>query len=187
MSKPLLFGLTGKARSGKDTTGIIIQLLLAHTQLVSWADPIRRALRAMYPGLNDAHIYGDLKETPLPVLGKSPRQMMQTLGTDWGRNIIHKDIWLMIGMNNIAAAMDEGHNVVVTDVRFENEAEAIRNMGGHILHIRRDNQQTIQESTHASEAGIAVLESDWVVHNTGTVEDLQTRLSGIIGRIQRDS
>ena len=81
-------------------------------------------------GLIREQLWGDEKETPLDFLGgKTPRQAMQTLGTEWGRNLIYDGIWLH--------AWERAFNkcstpVVVDDLRFINEAEMIKRLGGKI-------------------------------------------------------
>lgn len=155
MLKPKLIGLTGKARSGKDTVAKIIQTSNPGTVLISFAEPIRNALRGMI-GLTDEHFHGSLKEVPLGWINKSPRQLMQTLGTQWGRELVDDQIWIKWAQQDIQKYLRLGVNVVVTDVRFENEATMIRAMGGTIWHIERDSAQAV--NSHVSEAGVAFVE-----------------------------
>jgi hypothetical protein len=64
-------------------------------------------------------IEGDLKEAVHPELGVSPRHLMVTLGTEWGRDAVHPDLWVRIW----AASLPEAAHVVAEDVRFPNEVE----------------------------------------------------------------
>jgi hypothetical protein len=168
MFNPRLIGLHGAARSGKDTVG---QMLADSFNVgrISFAEPIRNALRGML-GLTDEHFHGSLKEVVIPWLGKSPRQLMQTLGTEWGRGLINPDIWLLLAQRSVDDYQEQGRSVVITDVRFENEADLIRAMGGQVWHIHRPNVQ--QVAAHASESGIAFLTGDRRIDNNSSLEDL---------------
>jgi len=166
--KPKIIGLSGKARSGKDTAAGMLKTAF-NAKTVAFADPIRDAMRVLFD-FNEEHFNGSLKEVVVPWIGKSPRQLMQTLGTEWGRNIVNNDIWRILAARKIEQITDSFDHAVVTDVRFENEAEMIRSMGGRVWHIVRDNIPTV--SAHASERGIDVHAGDVIIYNNGTMEDL---------------
>lgn len=174
--KPLLIGLHGRARTGKDTAA---RYLAAQFALYSYAfaDPIKAAITQLF-SLSHAHIEGNLKEALLPGVGKSPRQLMQLLGTEWGREQVHPELWLLLAAQNIAyqQEVDQSHynGVVIRDVRFENEAAWIRSQGGHVVHILRPNAEVV--AAHSSESGIAIHDNDFLVHNEGTVEQFHRQL-----------
>lgn len=174
--KPLLIGLHGLARTGKDTAA---SYLVTQFALYSYAfaDPIKAAIFHLF-NLTQEHIEGNLKEVLLPGIGKSPRQLMQLLGTEWGREQVHPELWLLLAAQNIAyqQEVDQNHynGVVIRDVRFENEADWIRRQGGRVVHILRPNAQAV--SAHSSESGIAIHDNDFVIHNEGTIEDFQQQL-----------
>lgn len=90
----LLIGLTGSARSGKTTAAkhMAIEHGLLH---YAFAQPLK-AMLAQGMNLTDDHLEGALKEQPLPWLGKAPRELMQLLGTEWGRGMVHSDLWLLL-------------------------------------------------------------------------------------------
>jgi hypothetical protein len=111
---------------------------------------------------NQIRYYETHKEESIPVIGVSMRHLLQTLGTEWGRKLIDSNIWLRAAGRRICDLSDEGLNVVIEDVRFENEAALIRGLGGRILHIERD---TGYQDGHASEAGIKFKEGDVLIHN----------------------
>src|SRR4051812_49215672 len=126
--KPKLIGLTGKARSGKDTVAsFLIEQFAVRT--LAFARPLKEGLKTMFH-LTEEHVNGSLKETVIPEFGKSPRQMLQTLGTDWGRSLVADDIWLIVAKRNIEQWLHEHDDVAITDVRFDNEANMVRDMGG---------------------------------------------------------
>ena len=120
----MLIGLAGKARCGKDTVGDI--LVAEHDfERVSFAGPLKDAVRTilgMSPGTLE-----EFKDKELDFLdGVTPRRMLQTLGTEWGRETIHPEIWIRIARERIQLIQEMGGtNIVITDVRFDNEAEMI--------------------------------------------------------------
>lgn len=181
----LLIGLAGKARSGKDTAA---SYLAAQYALLSYAfaDPLKTALAQLF-GLTSAHLEGALKELPLPDIGKSPRELMQLLGTEWARDMVHRDLWLLLAKQNISAQLDgdqSHHNgVIIRDVRFENEAQWIRSQGGVVVHIQRPDAQPV--AAHISETPLLVGTKDAVVHNTGSIEDFHSELRTLMIYLQR--
>jgi len=166
MTMPKLIGLTGRARSGKDS---LASYLRAHHGFhsLAFADPIREGLQAMF-GIGDHFAY-DAKEVPIPGIGKSYRELAQTLGTEWGRELISPEIWLRVMVLRVERVLST-KSVVITDVRFENEAELIRKNGGIIFHLRRENQPEVRE--HISENGIEQ-ESNEPVFISANLFDLQ--------------
>lgn len=168
----MLIGLTGKARSGKDTVGDWLETEIGF-QRVAFAGALKEGLATML-GLSERHVHGDLKETVLPEFGKSPRQMMQSLGTEWGRMCVCEDIWLIVAKNKVEYLMSKGYSVVLTDVRFDNEAALVREMGGEVWHIQRDAAQKV--NAHQSEAGVAKLEGDFLLENNSTLDSLYAKI-----------
>lgn len=163
-----LIGIAGSAGSGKDTAASFLKEGFNYKS-VAFADPIRAGMKSII-GLQDKHFQHPTKEVVLPEFGKSPRQMMQTLGTDWARELVHKDFWLILAGKNIERIRMDGYHAVVTDVRFENEAKYIRESGGAIWHMKRDGAGT--PHVHASEAGVPFAEGDETIDNSGTLGQL---------------
>lgn len=128
-----LIALTGPAGCGKSTAADY--LIMSHGFVrVKFAGPLKAMLRAV--GMGDAEIEGDLKERPHPLLcGKTPRYAMQTLGSEWGRDIIGPDFWIGLWDRTVCDVLDHGGKVVVDDCRFENEAGAVRRLGGTIVRL----------------------------------------------------
>lgn len=167
-----LIGLAGPARSGKNTTA---DILCRHWLAVQYAFalPLKAMLQAGF-GLNDVDLDGWRKEEPNPLLGgKSPRQLLQTLGTEWGRQLVDPDIWVTQTRRWCQAFHDDDPDaaIILTDVRFQNEADFIRRNGGLIIHLRRTDCQPV--SQHRSENGVDYLEGiDFLIHNNGTLDEL---------------
>lgn len=173
---PPLIGLTGPAGAGKDTTAAHLVEAYGYAS-IAFAAPIRRGISAMLQ-IAPERFQHPLKEQVLPQFGKSPREMMQTLGTEWGRNLVHPDLWLIIARAEIMAAWQRGRAVVVTDVRFDNEAQLLREMNGEIWHIERHGAGTTHR--HASENGVRRSWNDIALCNEGRISDLHRAVDEVL-------
>lgn len=106
----------------------------------------------------------------------TPRYVLQTLGTEWGRTI-DKDIWVKTALRR-AAALKDGDAVLITDVRFINEARAIVAGGGQVWRIERPGAGLSGTAgAHVSEKEQASTEFmkfvKYVVRNDGTLDELR--------------
>jgi hypothetical protein len=161
-----VIGLAGRARSGKDTAANFI-IAARGGYRYGFADPIRAMLKPLGVDMNDPY-WNARKEETIPALGASPRRLMQTLGTEWGRDLIHPDLWVTLARQRF---LNQGPGMVITDVRFENEAAWIRRCGGLVVHLYRRDAATVEE--HSSEESLDVHATDVQLLNNGTLEDLQ--------------
>lgn len=166
---PKLIGLAGPARSGKDTVAKLLKTAVGNVESLAFADPIRNMLGAGF-GFDERHFNGPLKEVQIDWIGKSYRQMAQTLGTEWGREQVNQNLWVLHAWERAKKFHAEGKHVVVTDVRFNNEADFLREHGATVWHVVRPNVQAVQ--AHVSEAGILWSTEDFTIVNNSTVEDL---------------
>ena len=166
MPQAPLIGIAGRARSGKDTVANFIVAAIGGYRY-SFADPIRAMLAPLGVDMSDPY-WQARKEEPIPALGVSPRRMMQTLGTEWGRQLINPDLWLIMAHQRL---LQNGPGMVISDVRFDNEAAWIRKHGGRIIHVIRPDTKAVE--AHASEDGIEMQDTDARLFNSGTLEELQ--------------
>lgn len=171
-----LIALTGYKGSGKDTAGR--GFTAAGYVEVKFAGGFKAMLRAYlaYRGVDPERIErmmeGDLKEVPCVEFGgKTPRYAQQTLGSEWGRHLIHPDLW-------VDTALDRAKRetrVVITDCRFPNEAEAVRRAGGKIMRIERPGHPV--DLSHESERHIAKIPADiTLVNDFDNPQDLTSRI-----------
>lgn len=178
MSERLVIGLCGAANSGKNTVAALLGF-----REVSFADPLYRMLSEMLDVSVDSLRDRRAKERIIPWLGKSPRQLLQTLGTEWGRSMVADDIWVRLAMREINK---NEANVAVTDVRFDNEAEMLkREFGGVIWKVERPGASTC--AGHTSEAGISPHLVDRVVVNGGAVGDLEATVREALNATLKDT
>lgn len=176
----MLIGLCGAAGCGKTT--IAEGLRDRHGfKILSFADPLYDAVSVItgvpVERLKDRAV----KEVELAGIGKSPRFLLQTLGTDWGRRMIDENIWVNAAMARVA----DDEDVVIADVRFDNEADAIRDRGGRVLYVIRPGWQCLMaaEASHASERGVSIEKIDGYLTNDGTVDQLLEQVMGLIIQI----
>ncbi len=127
-----------------------------------FAGPLKAMLRTL--GLTEAQVDGDEKETPCELLsGHTPRMAMVTLGTEWGRMLIGKDLWVNATMLRVDTDLAAGRLVVIDDLRFDNEALAVRARGGLIIQLERPG--VVYTGEHASEVGVSGCYIDHIVPN----------------------
>lgn len=110
-------------------------------------------------------VYED-KGAKLPALDVTVRHVLQTLGTEWGRTCIGPDVWLTCWRATATAR----RLVVVDDVRFPNEADLIRDLGGELWCVWRPG--LANTTGHTSEGGLDDFPFDRWIMNDGTLEDL---------------
>ena len=181
--KPILIGLTGPARSGKSSTAH--HLVIEHGfEFYAFADPLRDALTAIFK-LSPQNFEGAAKEEAIAWLGRSPRQLMQLLGTEWGRHMISANLWVDLAeqhLNAIADASLTAPHFVISDVRFENEADFIRKRGGCVIHVRRLDAPDV--NPHVSETGVAIQDNDLVLHNDGDLSELHGQINELLYALQ---
>jgi len=174
-----LIGLVGRKSVGKDTAALV--LTQQGYQIAKFAG----ALKAMIAGYLD---YIGLTEDAIRVIiedyrvkevesdyfcGRSPRHAMQTLGTEWGRDLMAQDIWVRACMLR-CKSLDKA---VITDVRFPNEVAAVKEAGGSVIRIVRNASRV---DNHASENFIDSLAVDHEISNNGTITELHQKLLVIV-------
>lgn len=170
-----VIGIAGAARTGKDTTADFILAKIGGYKY-SLAQPIREMLRPLGIHMEQPY-WKQNKEKTIPAFNASPRRIMQTLGTEWGRQTIDPNIWL----NLMIARLHGRPGMIIPDVRFDNEAKAIRDRGGIIIHLTRDSAPKVE--AHASENGVKAIEGDYHINNNGDLESLQQSVNTLLDEI----
>jgi hypothetical protein len=177
---PRLIGLVGYQRVGKTTTAKLLEEQHGYTW-TRFAGPLKDMLRVL--GLTDHELDGPLKNEPCALLGgKTPVQAMQTLGTEWGRKMIYSDLWLDTWKRRVEDLLHLGEGVVVDDVRFGNEAAAIRTLGGELWLVERPGFE--RASAHESEAFVAEVKAMKVIINEGSMAQLSEAVNTALWRNQ---
>lgn len=157
-----IIGLVGAIGSGKSTVATCLTNYAYRR--VRFSAPLKNMFRGL--GLGYEHIEGNLKEEPCDLLsGFTPRYCMQTLGTEWARNIIDENFWTNIWIKEA----NKYPRVVAEDCRFPNEALAIRSLGGEIWLIKREGFSC---EGHSSETEMAGINPDKIILNNSSIEIL---------------
>jgi len=170
----MIIGLSGYAQSGKDT---VAELLCVDYKFHrrSFADPIREAIYRLNPyiindGLNDGswRVADDVDEHGWEMAKQHPevRRLMQVFGTEIGRKMFGENFWVDIAL----AGLNSNQRVVIADVRFPNEADAIKNLGGQVWRINRLGNSAV--NNHSSEHAMDNYLFNHVIYNNETIEEL---------------
>jgi len=176
----MIIGICGAAGAGKDTiAGLLVE---RGYRQIAFADPIYEAV-SVITGLSVDDLKDrSRKENTLGWISQSPRRLLQSLGTEWGREMIHPEIWVMSALRRV----EEGGDYCITDVRFPNEAEAIKARGGVVWRVARPGFSALadDEAGHSSEAGIPARYIDDELENAGTMDDLAAAVDAALGNLQ---
>lgn len=181
----MLVGVSGYAQCGKDT---IASLLVeehgflragfadALREFAYAANPIVKAIAGSlggrtslaylrYADLVDKVGYEGAKQLP------EVREFLQRVGTEAGRRVLGEDIWVETAMNRL----EPDKNYVFTDVRFPNEAGAVRDRGGVVWRVTRPGFGPV--NGHPSETALDDYNFDRHIENDGTLDDLRRAVS----------
>lgn len=174
----MLIGLTGRAGSGKGEVADVLVKERGFFKL-SLAAPLKRFCKDVF-GWTDEQLYGPSYERNRPDArwgGLTPRHALQTLGTDWGRSM-HPDVWIDYALRAVRGSRD---SFVLDDVRFDNEAAAIRNAGGTVIEVFRPGTRLEGAAgQHVSEAGISQEHIGWTLINDSDLAVLKLRARRIV-------
>jgi hypothetical protein len=182
----MILGITGAIGSGKDT---IADYLIKHHGFVrlSFAGKVKDVAHVVF-GWDRELLEGLTKESRAwrevvdPYWGISPRAALQRIGTEMFRTHIHPDTWVKAVVRMIQAAPEK--NYVITDCRFENEVNALKELGGKILHVSRGAEPAwaadaraglaCLSSVHITDWNVYKLQrfADYSINNSGTLDDL---------------
>ncbi|MFA6051544.1 MAG: hypothetical protein WC762_03040 [Methylobacter sp.] len=173
----MIIGIAGSKYSGKSTAAE--HLFMQGFERLSFATPLKQMALVLLANVgmdpDEIREAEQDKEAIIPKIGVSYRTLLQTLGTDWGRNTISSELWLLCAKQRVMALA--GKAIVFDDVRFDGEAAFIREQGGLIIHLIRD---TGFVDVHASEKGVTRYPCDAVIGNNGTLDGLRSRVSEAI-------
>jgi hypothetical protein len=179
----LIIGLGYKAGVGKDT--VANALVEAGFVKVGFADAVKAACGAVC-GFNFRQLYvAGEKDRVDPFWGFSPRTAMQVMGSAL-RNNLAPDVWIRSLMRRIDTELQD-KNIVICDVRYPNEAEAIKAAGGYVIRVERPGLVTAMseaEQVHESEVSMnAYADWDGEVVNDGELKDVAPKAMAMLYKL----
>lgn len=170
---PKVIAFIGEIGAGKTTASKYVTNRHRYLR-VPFAGPLKGMLLVL--GLTEEQVNGSLKEVPSAILcGKTPREAMQRLGTEWGRDQVGSDLWANVWSLEADYRLKRGTGVVVDDARFNNEFQVIKDRGGVFVRVERPGERS-GFTGHASEAEHRSLVADYTIANDGSVADLLSKV-----------
>lgn len=180
MSRELI-GFCGRAGSGKDSAAAV--LVAAGWTRVAFADGVKEMAYDIDP------VVRNKVGTPMPLAGlvdvvgwdrakelPDVRRFLQRLGTEGVRRHLGDSVWVDLAAEKIDAV---GGPVVVTDVRFPNEVEMVRLLGGVVVRVERPGVAAVV--AHSSETAVDGVPPDLTLLNDGDLEQLARRVNVLAG------
>ena len=177
---PKLVGVYAPAaQSGKSSVANVF--VAQGYRRVKFADPLKNMVRSLLRDVGfdnvtiERYVEGDLKEVPIEQLGgKTSRFILQTIGTDWGREIMYPNLWIDVAMAKVDRYLERGYNVVVDDLRFPNELAALNVR--HATTIRVTRPGFVPTSRYEGAMDEVRFHID--LFNNGTLEQLKGLVLG---------
>lgn len=186
--KPVLIALySSSMRSGKSTVAHMLTERL-HGVTHSFATPLYHLVISIAaPFLGGESVVrqwlaDERKDHGLiPGLGTTLRHMLQTLGTTWGRDCIHRDLWVLLARKKASEALLRS-SVIFDDMRFLNEFDMVRSVGGWCIRIDRPGEA--RGDTSIGEGLLDHHTFDATIRNDGSLLDLRMRVWGVVEELE---
>lgn len=174
----MIIGLSGYARSGKDTVaGMLIGLHGYDNR--AFAAPLKTSLELLNPIIKDNmrldEILTNFGWERAKDIFPEVRRLLQVLGKEVGRDLISENVWINIATKELAA----GDKIVFTDVRFPNEAAAVKLLGGEVWRVDRPGVEAA--NMHPSETAMDGWKFDAVIQNDKDLDNLKTQIRVLLG------
>lgn len=167
----MIIGIAGKMGSGKSTVAQIISEKCQDQTILPFAKPLKDIAYQMgWNGVKD----------------EKGRRLLQLLGTECGRECIGEDVWVNLWLKEVITACESYEdgtlmvvkNVIADDLRFENEIDAIKRLGGKTIKVKRLTNR--EESSHASERDLPDSLFDCIINNDGSIDQLKEKVWSIL-------
>lgn len=175
----MILGLSGYAQAGKDTAGRFLVEEHGYVRY-AFADKLRSFLYAENPFVDPPNRVQDIVDRYGWERAKldfaEVRGLLQRLGTEAGRKILGENVWVDAVFNDIKR--DGIGEVVITDVRFPNEAQMIKERGGLVVRINRPEVTAV--NAHPSETSLDDWPFDLVVPNDGSLNLLRESMKWVV-------
>lgn len=193
MSGRLKIGISGKARTGKNTTAEMIvkhmNIPMEQCKIVALADPMKHIVKTMFPEASNECLFGpsELRSTIISEKYKDKsgkalthRQALIDLGA-FGRQY-NDTIWL----NCLVADANQSKDKIVyicSDVRFVNEFDFLKNAGFYMIRIKRPTYTKIDDISETQQDNILDDDFHSVIDNEGLLDDLSNCIADIVAKL----
>lgn len=191
VNRTFLIGIHGKAHTGKDT---VAKHLIEKYNLLRYGPsvPVKNTTAAMFDIPREWLDDEKMKEHYVEFWGMTVRQMAQKVGKESSRDVFGNDIWMrhvekkLIDIKHNPYSIKElnvfqpkrYNGIVLADIRYESEVKWIKNNGGDVIFVRRDNTSPINGyEGHDGEKGLPDDLADILLYNNGTIEELYKSLN----------
>ncbi|MFE9026219.1 hypothetical protein ACFYOA_08145 [Streptomyces iakyrus] len=183
-------GLIGKARSGKDSVASRLVWTRNYSR-VAFADPLKAMAMRLNPYVDastdiDGRIELERLSQTVELIGwerakdevPEVRRVLQNIGQAQREH--DEDYWVRLALRKVDAADSWKLPVVISDVRYRNEAEALRKRGFVLIHVTRPGASAGENADHASETELDGFHTDLTIGNTGTLDDLNRVVDSLL-------
>lgn len=181
----MIIGISGRKFSGKSTVATLLFNATGY-KIVSFADKLKDVTCLLSGCTREQLEDYDFKENSLvpahlrPYCGDAEqptyRAFLQHFGSEFMRSV-NDSIWIDCTLANAGA-----FNLIISDVRFPNEAKAIKDRGGIIIKVVRDGIES--NDTHCSETSINEIIPDFIVHNDSSMQDLVFNIDTLVRHLR---
>ena len=171
-----IIAFAGQKGSGKDTCADYLVEHYGYTKY-AFATPIKDICRTLFD-LSEEQLYGDLRETIDERYSQTPRQLLQKFGTDFCRDMIDQEFWINYFKRWAKRTDLQNDKIVISDVRFQNEMDAVNDLGGRVFAIKRPGHDESADQ-HVSEQQ-HLIGYHGIIHNDGTIDSLVSQVKSQI-------
>lgn len=177
----MLIGLHGKPRSGKDT---VAAYLIKKFNLLRYGSsvPVKDTVATMFGVPREYFDDDKMKDQVDPFWNMTYRQMAQKVGKECSRDVFGENFWLRFIERKLTEIQHQGYynGMILADIRYANEAEWVKQQGGKVIYIIRDNLPVSSGGDHAAEQGLSLDLASVVVYNNSTIEELYKKIDLVI-------
>ncbi|MFJ6636577.1 hypothetical protein ACIQMR_35215 [Streptomyces sp. NPDC091376] len=190
-------GIIGRARVGKDTAGAWFVANRGYRR-VGFADALKEAALRLDPAMGEdvngnlIRLSDVLDSYRVPVFGgRDPMELVKDNDPEFRRILqelgaairaIDEDFWLRAALKKVQEANEAGVPCVITDVRYPNEAAALKRAGFHLVYVDRPG---VPQMDHASENSLTADDADYTIENFGFLEDYLSKVERFALRVEQ--
>lgn len=176
--------ISGKIGSGKDTVSDMF-VNISNNQFIktAFAKKVKQIVSILAGVEYDLTLSQEGKNSYIDIFNCTLGELLQKIGTDVMRDNFDKDVWIKA----LLADIDNNKNYIISDLRFKNEANILKQHGFILIRVNRINNtvDTIRNREHESETNLDdYTDFDYIIENNSTLEDLENKVKNILNEIR---